>query len=138
MLANNKINDEFVNQLVADVLGDEKPVASKEEIIGTIENILKKYNLSTDLSFVEKIATLKFHNNKGEEVNIAELPNELQDAAFLPVNTIADIALRQDLDLMISQIPEWYTALQVTRDAICEADVASGKLSRTIKFKRAN
>ena len=134
-----KINEEILQGLLTDVLGDgDGKEVPKEEVISTIENILKKYNLSTDLSFVEKIAKLKFANNKGAEVSISDLPNELQDAAFLPVNTIADIALRQDLDLIVSQIPEWYTALQVTRDAICEADTVNGKLSRTIKFDRRN
>jgi hypothetical protein len=52
------------------------------------------------------------------------------------VNTIADIALRQDLDLVISQIPEWFTALQITRDAICEADVVDGTMARDIRFDR--
>lgn len=135
----DKINEDILTGLLTDVLGDSegKPV-KKDEIVATIEGILKKYNLSTDLSFVEKIAKLKFANNKGEEVSISDLPNELQDAAFLPVNTIADIALRQDLDLIVSQIPEWYTALQVTRDAICEADTVNGKLSRTIKFDHSD
>ena len=135
----DKINEDILNGLLTDVLGDSdgKPV-KKDEVVATIEGILKKYNLSTDLSFVEKIAKLKFANNKGEEVSISDLPNELQDAAFLPVNTIADIALRQDLDLIVSQIPEWYTALQVTRDAICEADTVNGKLSRTIKFDHSD
>ena len=137
-MAENKINEELLQGLITDVLGEDPKPVKKEEVIDTIEGILKKYNLSTDLSFVEKIAKLKFANNKGEEVSISDLPNELQDAAFLPVNTIADIALRQDLDLMVSQLPEWYTALQVTRDAICEADTVNGKLSRTIKFDRTN
>lgn len=133
-----KINEDILKGLISDVIGKDNVKVNKEEIVETIENVLKKYNLDTDLSFVEKIATMKFSNNKGEEVSITELPNELQDAAFLPVNTIADIALRQDLDLIVSQIPEWYTALQVTRDAICEADTVTGKLSRTIKFDRSN
>lgn len=137
-MAETKINEDLLQGLLQDVLGEEPKPVEKEEVIETIENILKKYNLSTDLSFVEKIAKLKFANNKGEEVSIADLPNELRDAAFLPVNTIADIALRQDMDLMVSQLPEWYTALQVTRDAICEADTVNGKLSRIIKFDRAN
>lgn len=60
----------------------------------------------------------------------------MKDAAFLPVNTIADIALRQDLDLVISQIPEYYTSLGMVRDAICEADVVTGRLSRDLKFDK--
>jgi len=135
---NPKINEDIIDGLIGDVIGRDKESVTKDEITSTIENILSKYNLRTDMSFVEKIAKLKFANNKGEEVSIAELPNELQDAAFLPVNTIADIALRQDLDLIVSQLPEWFTALQVTRDAICEADTVNGKLSRTIKFDRSN
>lgn len=63
---------------------------------------------------------------------------ELKDAAFLPVNTIADIALRQDLDLVISQIPEYYTSVTMVRDAICEADVVTGRLSRDIKFDKVD
>ena len=70
--------------------------------------------------------------------DLEELPSELRDAAFLPVDTVADIALRQDLDLVISQIPEWFTALQITRDAICEADVVDGTMARDIKFDRRN
>lgn len=129
---------ELIDALMRDVTGDEDIQVTKDEISETISNILTQYNLSTDLSFVEKMATMKFHNNKGEEVNLEDLPKELHDAAFLPVNTIADIALRQDLDLMVSQIPEWYVALQVTRDAICEADIVKGTLSRTIEFDRTN
>ena len=133
-----EINDDLLTGLVNDVMGDEPiKVEDKDTVSDTVSNILKMYNLSTDLSFVEKIATMKFHNNKGEEIAIDQMPAELRDAAFLPVNTIADIALRQDLDMMVSQIPEWYTALQVTRDAVCESDIVTGKLSRTIKFNRS-
>ena len=67
-----------------------------------------------------------------------ELPKELKDAAFLPVNTIADIALRQDIDLVISQIPEYYTSIGMVRDAICESDVVTGRLSRDLKFDKAD
>ena len=131
-----EVNQDLLIGLVNDVLGKDEIEARKDEIEDTITGILKSYNLSTDLSFVEKMAKLKFHTNKGEEVDIEELPSELKDAAFLPVNTIADIALRQDLDMIISQLPEWYNAIQVTRDAVCEADTVDGKLSRVIQFDR--
>lgn len=129
---------ELIDDLMRDVIGEDDIQVTKDEITETITGILNQYGLSTDMSFVEKMATMKFHNNKGEEVQLEELPSELRDAAFLPVNTIADIALRQDLDMIISQLPEWYVALQVTRDAICEADVVKGNLSRTIEFDRMN
>lgn len=111
-------------------------VVSKNELQDTITNILKQYNLSTDLSFVEKIAKLKFQDNS-ESMSLDMIPKELTDAAFLPVQTIADIALRQDLDMVVSQIPEWYNALIVTRDAICEADTVDGTLARNIVFDRS-
>ena len=133
-----EINQDLLQGLIDDVLGEDEIAAKKDDITETISNVLKSYNLSTDLSFVEKIAKMRFHNNKGEEIAIDQMPAELRDAAFLPVNTIADIALRQDMDLMVSQIPEWYTAIQVTRDAVCESDTVTGKLSRTIKFDRTN
>jgi hypothetical protein len=82
------------------------------------------------------MAKLKLPDSKDGKFEIDELPSELRDAAFLPVNTIADIALRQDLDLVISQIPEWFTALHITRDAICEADVVDGTMARDIRFDR--
>lgn len=135
-MPDNKI--ELIDDLMRDVVGDEDIQVEKDEIVETINNILSQYGLSTDMSFVEKMAKMKFHNNKGEEVSLENLPTELHDAAFLPVNTIADIALRQDLDLMVSQIPEWFVALQVTRDAICESDIVEGTLSRTLKFDRTN
>lgn len=128
-------NDELLKSLMKDVVGEDIEV-EKEPIVDTITNILHEYNLKTDLTFVEKIATMKMPNSKDGRLELDEMPSELRDAAFLPVNTIADIALRQDLDLVISQIPEWYTALQITRDAICESDVVDGKLSRDIKFDR--
>ena len=135
-MAQTNNEKELINDLMKDVVGEEEPVES-HEIVGTIENILKQYNLSTDLSFVEKIATMKFNGKPGESVDLTEMPKELKDAAFLPVNTIADIALRQDLDLIISQIPEWYTAVKVTCDAICEADLVDGKLARSIIFDKS-
>lgn len=129
-------NNELIESLMKDVVGEDITV-EKDAIIDTIANILHEYNLNTDMGFVEKMATLKFPGTKDGHVDMSDLPSELKDAAFLPVNTIADIALRQDLDLIISQIPEWFTALQITRDAICEADVVDGTLSRDIKFKRS-
>lgn len=132
----NENNNGLLPALMKDVVGEEINV-TKDQITTTISNILHEYNLSTDLSFVEKMANLKFPGTKEKNrINIEELPSELRDAAFLPVNTIADIALRQDLDLIISQIPEWFSALQITRDAICESDVVDGTMARTIKFKR--
>ena len=133
-MANEK-NNELLQSLMKDVVGEDITV-KKDSIVDTISNILHEYNLSTDMSFVEKMATLKFPGTKEGKIDMSELPSELRDAAFLPVNTIADIALRQDLDLIISQIPEWFSALQITRDAICESDVVEGTMSRSIKFKR--
>ena len=131
---NQYSKDQLIDDILFDITGQEGPVEA-ETLQQTISNVLKDYNLSTNADFIEKVAKLKFTNNgKTEEVAIEALPTELKEAAFLPVNTIADIALRQDLDMVISQIPEWFTALTVTRDAVCEADVVTGKLSRTITF----
>lgn len=127
----------LIGALMKDVTGEDVLNVNKDEISETITNILNQYNLRTDLSFVEKIASMKMPGKKDGRVNLDELPSELRDAAFLPVNTIADIALRQDLDLIISQIPEWFTALQITRDAICESDVVDGTMARDIKFDRS-
>ena len=124
---------ELIESLMSDVTGDKE--YESHEITKTIQNILTQYNLSTDMSFIEKIASMKF-GEKGEKFSSGDLPNELQNAAFLPVNTIADIALRQDLDMIISQIPEMYKVIQVLRDSTCEADVVTGKLARTISFDK--
>lgn len=135
-MAQQQSNEEIlIHGLMNDVTGGDITV-SKDELADTISNILKKYNLSTDMSFIEKIATMKFPDSN-EKLSIDMLPKELTDAAFLPVTTIADIALRQDLDMVVSQIPEWYNALIVTRDAICESDVVDGTLARTITFDKS-
>lgn len=128
---------ELIDSLMKDVTGEDQYVY-KDDISETIANILHEYNLSTDLSFVEKIATMKIGKNDTTHVDMMEFPAELRDAAFLPVNTIADISLRQDIDLIISQIPEWFTALQITRDAICESDVVDGTMARDVRFDRTN
>lgn len=132
-------NEEIIDGLVAEILPMEGPV-EKEPLIETINNILKDYNLSTDNSFIERIAKMKIGDKNGniETVELEELPQELKDASFLPVNTIADIALRQDLDLIISQIPEYYTSLQIVRDSICESDIVTGRLARNITFDKVN
>ena len=127
-------DEEIIKSLFQDI--GEDTYVDADAITTTISNILSEYNLKTDLSFIEKMATLQIPGKPDEKFDLAELPSELRDAAFLPVNTIADIALRQDIDLIISQIPEWFTALQITRDAICESDVVDGKLARDIKFKK--
>ena len=124
----------LIHGLMNDVTGGDL-VMSKDELQETISEILKRYNLSTDMSFIEKVATMKFPNSN-ETLSLDLLPKELTDAAFLPVTTIADIALRQDLDMVVSQIPEWYNALVITRDAICESDVVDGTLARTIVFDK--
>ena len=122
--------------LINEILGNDPGIHTKEEIQTTIENIMDQYHLNTKYDFVRKIATMKLP--KGESITIDDFPSELQDAAFLPVNTIADIALKHDIDLIVSQVPEWYNALIVTRDAVCEADVASGKLAKDITFDKTN
>ena len=128
--------ENLITGLMNDVVGSDPDNISKDEIQTTIENILQTYHLSTDMDFVQRIATMKLGD--GESVKLDDMPKELQDAAFLPVNTIADIALKQDLDLVISQIPEWFTAIQVTRDAICEADSVDGTLARDLIFDKAH
>ena len=136
----NNIEDQLINPLFKDVTGidpDDNIAVSKDKINETIANVLNEYGLKTDMSFVEKMAKLKLPDKKDGKFELDELPSELRDAAFLPVNTIADIALRQDLDLVISQIPEWFTALQITRDAICEVDIVDGTMARDIKFDRS-
>lgn len=134
-----EIKDNIIDGLISDVIPLEGEV-EKDEIVDTINSILKDYNLSTNDSFVERIAKMKINQKGGkvETVDLEELPRELKDAAFLPVNTIADIALRQDLDLVISQIPEYYTSLGMVRDAICESDVVTGRLSRDLKFDKVD
>jgi hypothetical protein len=135
----NSIKDNIIDGLVAELIPLEGEV-EKDEIVDTINGILKDYNLSTNDSFIERIAKMKISQKGGkiETVDLQELPKELKDASFLPVNTIADIALRQDIDLVVSQIPEYYTSIGMVRDAICEADVVTGRLSRDIKFDKAN
>ena len=134
-MAQNESNEEkLIHGLMNDITGGDI-VFTKAELQETIGNIFRKYNLSTDMSFIEKIATMKFPDSD-EKISLDMMPKELTDAAFLPVTTIADIALRQDLDLVVSQIPEWYNALIVTRDAICESDVVDGTLARTITFDK--
>jgi hypothetical protein len=117
---------------------NQRDEVEKDELVDTINGILKDYSLSTNDSFVERIAKMKINQKGGkvETVDFDELPKELKDASFLPVNTIADIALRQDIDLVISQIPEHFTSLGMVRDAICESDVVTGRLSRDIKFDK--
>ena len=127
----------LVDDLMDDIGIDKSVYADPEdishEISDTITNILKSYNLSTDLTYIEKISKLKINGKEGS-YDLSSIPKELKDASFLPVTTIADIALREDLDLIISQIPELYTAVQLARDMVCEADYVDGTLSRTIKF----
>lgn len=134
----SNVTDNIIDGLIADVIPMEGEV-EKDPLVDTINGILKDYNLSTDNSFIERIAKMKI-NQKGtgevETIDFQELPKELKDAAFLPVNTIADIALRQDIDLVISQLPEYFTSLGMVRDAICESDVVTGRLSRDIKFDK--
>lgn len=133
----------IINGLMHDIVGapaessKEYQKVSKEDIQDTITKIFKQYNLSTNNSFVTKVASIKW-DDKTQGIDLNTIPQELQDAAFLPVNTIADIALRQDLDLVISQIPEWFVALQITRDAVCESDVVTGRMARNITFDRTN
>lgn len=133
-------NQELINGLMDEVVGKPSEVvqmATKDEIQETISNIFKQYNLSTDTEFVAKIASLKF-GDKDEKISFDEFPDQLQNAAFLPVDTMADLALRNDLDLVISQIPEWFVALQITRDAVCESDVVTGRLARSIIFDHSD
>ena len=131
------IKDNIIDGLMAEIIPLEGEV-EKDELVDTINGILKDYSLSTNDSFVERIAKMKINQKGGkvETVDFDELPKELKDASFLPVNTIADIALRQDIDLVISQIPEHFTSLGMVRDAICESDVVTGRLSRDIKFDK--
>ena len=131
---NQTIRNNLIEGLMDEVVGQDNATVKKDEIQQTIEDILQSYHLSTDMDFVPKIATMKMPD--GVSIKLDDFPSQLQDAAFLPVNTIADIALKQDLDLVVSQIPEWFTALQVTRDAICEADAVDGTLSRDIIFDK--
>lgn len=134
-MSSNK--EQLIDGLYADVVGNDELVVSKDAIVDSISDILHQYNLSTDMSFIEKITTMKF-DKKSESIDLSGMPQDLQNAAYLPVNTIADIALRQDLDMLISQIPEWFTALQITRDAVCESDVVTGRLARSITFDRTS
>ena len=137
-MADLEKRETLIDDLLYDITGQEGPV-EKETLQQTISNLLANYNLSTNDDFVEKVAKIKFNTNGvKEEYNLNALPTDLKDAAFLPVNTIADIALRQDLDMVISQLPEWFTALTVTRDAICESDIVTGELSRNITYKKDN
>lgn len=126
--------EDLIDAMMHDVVGiDNIDDENFHGITDTIKDILHDYHLSTDMSFIEKIAQIKFPKT-GESLSVEDIPKELNDAAFLPVNTLSDIALRQDIDMLISQIPEWATAVTLARDSICEADAASGKIAKNIKF----
>lgn len=128
------VRSNLTNALFGDLIGtDNGENADITRVKERIDNILHTYNLSTDASFVEGLAKLDF-GDSNEKFELSALPKDLENASVLPVTTITDIAIRQDIDLMISQIPEWYSALIVTRDSICEADVATGKIARDIRF----
>lgn len=126
---------DLIDAMMNDVVGNTFEINddNKKDISNTIKDILRDYHLSTDMSFIEKIGQIKFPKN-GDKIDPNDIPHELNNAAFLPVNTLSDIALRQDIDMLISQIPEWATAVTLSRDSICEADIATGKIARTIKF----
>ena len=59
----SNIRDDVISGLLADIVGKDGPV-EKETLQNTIQNILHDYNLSTDLSFVEKIASINFGNDE--------------------------------------------------------------------------
>ena len=81
----NEIKDNVIDGLIADVIPIEGEV-EKDPLVDTITTILKDYNLSTDNSFIERIAKMKINQKGGkvEAVDLQELPKELKDAAFLP------------------------------------------------------
>ena len=127
----------LVDGLMDDIGIDRSVYADPEDIThqvqDTINDIMKSFNLSTDLTYVEKMSKMKIKNEQGG-YDLTAIPKELKDASFLPVTTVADIALREDIDLIIAEIPELFTAVTLARDMICEADYVNGTLSRTIKF----
>ena len=66
MASSNSDKEKLIDDLMKDVVGVDEPVET-HDIVETISNILKEYNLSTDLSFVEKIATMKFTGKNGSK-----------------------------------------------------------------------
>jgi len=126
-------NTQALIDALKDDLLDELPM-QKHEIQTTIDNIFKQYNLRTDLDFVEKIGKINFGKD-GEVLALDDIPQELTDAAFVPPNAISDIALRNDIDLVISQVPEKFACIKVTTDAICEADTVDGSIARQLLFE---
>ena len=70
-MASESQKQELVSQLMRDI-GGEIVVddSNKIEWTETINDILRDYNLSTDLAFVEKIAKMKFPKN-GESVDMS-------------------------------------------------------------------
>ena len=70
MADNNKSN--LVESLMKDVVGENINV-EKDAIVDTISNILHEYNLNTDMSFVEKMAALKFPGTTDGHIDMDEL-----------------------------------------------------------------
>ena len=74
-MAQQQSNEEIlIHGLMNDITGGDITI-SKDELAETISNILKKYNLSTDMSFIEKIATMTFPDSN-EKLSIDMLPKE--------------------------------------------------------------
>ena len=93
--------EDLIDAMMHDVVGiDNLNDENFHGISDTIKDILHDYHLSTDMSFIEKIAQIKFPKT-GESLSVEDIPKELNDAAFLPVNTLSDIALRQDIDMLL-------------------------------------
>ena len=68
-MPNKEEQEALIGALMKDVTGEDVLNLNKDEINDTIKNILQQYNLRTDLSFIEKIASMKMPGKKEGRVN---------------------------------------------------------------------
>ena len=122
---------EVIDALMDDIRGYKE--VDPHDIGETIKGILQRYNLSTNTDFISSLSKLNY-TNPSENMDVDSIPKELRDAAFLPVEALSYIAQARDIEMLISQIPEWAVAAQLMRDCVCESDVSSGQIAKSLTF----
>ena len=134
--------DDLIDKLSDDITNEVGNVKDNQEnpILDTfnkaLSDALTAFNSSIfdDDGFVKKMRDIDIKDKNDKETVKNVLNNIKNDYVSADTLNQSELLLRRDIYNICSQMPEMHDVINVVRDSIIEANIATGEVSRSLIF----
>lgn len=135
-------NDDLIDSLsseistdVGNILHDELELIS-DNFDKSLSNALKAFNsnIFDDSGFIKKLRNLDLDDDKNKNTVKNVLSNMRSDYINVESLNQTEVLLKRDIKNICTQMPEMRDVIRLIRDNIIESSIATGEVSRTVKF----